>query len=383
MPRHPFPVYFLSKKVKVKKEFFGSSPPSIFVGSWNYPKVFTGILSPTESFKEASLLDSPETWYKLKLNIKEILSLRKQMVYSRFKANVTRHDSKLNEIQKELAQSIRPCEIEIKLKKPPILNISSNNFSPPIPNPGQIERARLTENPKIPKEIDKVVNDSDIASNQAVEELYYNKIKVTHIQKILSAGLLGTKNNKRLVPTRWSITAVDNMLSSSLLKDIKHYPELSEHLLFENTYLGNHYWILMIPRHWSFQLIEISKPGSEHAEFWTDWEDYFPRKKYAKNCVGGYYAARLSVCEYLKKIRRQATVLIIREISPLYNTPLGVWVPRETTKGAFEGKPEKFESLEQAISTLASKIKTPWKKIIALSSLLRILKNQKNLKNFL
>ncbi|MHA1845932.1 MAG: Nre family DNA repair protein, partial [Promethearchaeota archaeon] len=58
------------------------------------------------------------------------------------------------------------------------------------------------------------------------------------------------------------------------------------------------------------------------------------RKNYASNITGAYYAARKSVCEYLHSIKRQARVLIFREVSGGYVVPLGVWVIREAVKNA-------------------------------------------------
>jgi len=39
----------------------GTSPPSVFVGSYNYPKVFVGPMVPP-IHGDTSLLDSPEKW---------------------------------------------------------------------------------------------------------------------------------------------------------------------------------------------------------------------------------------------------------------------------------------------------------------------------------
>ena len=122
--KRSFPHHIFSKKVELKQEFSGSSPPAIFVGAWGYPKVFTGFLSPTNSFKEAAILDSPETWYKEGLKLKQVLSLREQMIYSRFTTSIKKPSSRLNEMQKELVQSIRPCDLEIKLKKMPRLKVN-------------------------------------------------------------------------------------------------------------------------------------------------------------------------------------------------------------------------------------------------------------------
>jgi DNA repair protein NreA len=381
--RRSFPKHIFSKKVELKQEFSGSSPPAIFVGSWGYPKVFTGFLSPTDSFKEAAILDAPETWYKEKVNLKQVLSLREQMIYSRFTASVKAPSSRLNELQKELVQSARPCDIEIKLKKIPTFKVSHHKFAPPIPSPATIEKATLTENPKIPKKIDKVVSDTDLKALGGMQSLYKSKITVTQIQKILSAGLLGLKHKRIMVPTKWSITATDSNLSKEMLRQVRSYPEISEFLLFSNTYLGNHYQILLIPRYWSYQLIEISNPGTVFSQEWIDWESYPPRKGYATNCVGGYYAARLGICEYLTKIRRQATVFVVRETDPSYNTPLGVWVPRETVRGCFQHPPEKFSSLEEAFKVMKRRTKTPWHKIEQKSELLTEMRTQKRLKDFI
>jgi len=40
---------------------------------------------------------------------------------------------------------------------------------------------------------------------------------------MLSIGLLGTQKLKRLVPTEWSITAIDDMLGKHIHKEILRY----------------------------------------------------------------------------------------------------------------------------------------------------------------
>ncbi len=53
-------------------------------------------------------------------------------------------------------------------------------------------------------------------------------------------------------------------------------------------------------------------------------------------------------------MRRQATVLIVREVKPEYNVPVGVWEVRETTKGAFDLPPRIFESEEEGFKAISS-----------------------------
>jgi hypothetical protein len=55
----------------------GSSPPSVFVGSYNYPKVLVGPMVPP-IHGDTSLLDSPEKWAGKSLE--EIINFRLNLV---------------------------------------------------------------------------------------------------------------------------------------------------------------------------------------------------------------------------------------------------------------------------------------------------------------
>ncbi|MHA1296445.1 MAG: hypothetical protein ACTSPH_07545, partial [Promethearchaeota archaeon] len=146
------------------------------------------------------------------------------------------------------------------------------------------------------------------------------------MKRVFSAGLLGTKDKRRLVPTRWAITAVDDIISKALIKEIKQFPEINEYLIFESSYLDNHFKILLFPGKFAYEMNEVWAPNSLwnvslngsnwnlKPQIMTDYEFYEGRKNYASNITGAYYAARKEVCEYLYNIRRQARVLIFREV---------------------------------------------------------------------
>ena len=55
----------------------------------------------------------------------------------------------------------------------------------------------------------------------------------------------------------------------------------------------------MLPYVWGYELFETDdSKGYTH-----DYEKYDGMKHYAYECVGGYYASRLGVLEYLNKIK--------------------------------------------------------------------------------
>jgi len=360
-----------------KTEFSGSSPPEIFVGRWNYPEVYTGILSP-ETYGKNEIMSSPKSWYKNKLSIEKIMQLRNQLIYSRKQSNIKKQESKFKQIFNEIAMAHKSVATQFFLKKPTSFTKHPDTRVPLIAKTAPLQKARLEENTKIKKKVDYLVNDTDIKSAPAILELHKSKIQISSIIKILSAGLLGLKKNRKLVPTRWSITATDDTISKDKLKKIKLMPEIFEYQVFHSTYLGNHYEFLLLPDKYSFEVLEISL---NKFQIWQDYETFFSRKKYADNVTGAYYANRLALTEYLEKVKRQASCLVIREIRPEYYAPCGVGILREASRAAFKN-PEKFPTLQEALQKIQSRLKIHIDNFTKRSWLLNNYKKQTRLNQF-
>lgn len=339
---------------KIEKHFSGASPPEIFVGRYNYPDVNAGILSPN-FFENSDELSMPEIWYEKKFGIGDILTRRNKLVYGRFKTKVKKDDNKLRDLMQEIAMSSKPISTEMFLKNNPKKHLEINKYSPIITNSAQLENARLQENTKVDNKVNYLVSDIHVKSIDAIKELYEGEIPISNINKLLSAGLLGLKLKRKLVPTRWSITAVDDNIGKELLKKIRYYKEINEFMLFHAEYVGNHYEILLMPGNFSFEIIE-AEIKYDKINFWQDHEGFYGRKDYAKEVVGGYYVAKLAVSEYLEKIKKQANVLVLREITNDYYAPLGVGILRETCRDAFNYI-EKFNSLNEAFEKMQERFK--------------------------
>lgn len=370
-------------------EFTGSSPPSLFVSWHNYPKVKIAPLSPTEVF-DSSLLDAPEKWFGL--SQEKIVSLRQQLLRSNKPVSVfdaAKPTYELAEMQ-ELVMASDPTTIDIKLKSRPVPFLSFHESVAPQGPSASLIKMRLQENPSIPKKIDYAVSDTDLKSNEAILSLYLAGFPVSRLHKLLSAGTLGIGKRRRFVPSRWSISATDDTIGKALIDKIKGFQELGELQLFSSEYLGNRFFILLIPGTWAFENLEAWIPGSmwyqekdpNKIHVIQDHEFYGGRKTYASNITGAYYSARLSVCEYLKKVKRQAAALVFREITPEYNIGLGVWVIRQTSRDALSKKPLTFSSLPLALSFIEKKLQTPFKPWKKESKLLDFLQHQKRLSDF-
>lgn len=337
-------------KVKDKltsEDFFGSSPAP-FVGRFGYPYVNVGILSPPEQTQDAWLYDAPLHWSANEFNIPQIVDLRSSLINSRFKANVKQQDKMLS-ISQEVGMASKPVDVEINLEKKPFFRLNTDAFAAPMGPNAQLKKVAITSNPQIHTKVDKVVSDKGLKANDALNYLHSHGFDENFLSKLLSVGTIGIEGNRKLVPTRWSITATDDLLCKNTLKEVRQYPE-SDYTAFFGSYLGNYYLILLFPDVWSYELFETYLPKASWnitntIQFSTDYEGFYGRKDYAENCVGGYYSVRLAVAEKLREMKRQASVLTLRFITGEYALPLGVWVTREASRKALK-KPIKFASKE-------------------------------------
>lgn len=356
-----------------EKSFAGSSPPSVFVSHYGYPKVKIAPMAPTNYLEgdSADLLDNPERWFGKSLE--ELVGYRTQLVRSNIPVSIHAAKNPTSELQKiqEIAMASQKVDVEVELAKAPTAKLEFSNDAPPMGPTAPMKDFRLQENPKIPDKVEYLVSDSHVKAATAMEELFHKRTSVHHLYKLLSAGTLGEKENRKLVPTRWSITAVDDTVGKDLLDRIKDYPQINEFRLFESHFLDNHFYVLLMPREWSFDIMEAYCPGSfwamemKEVHMSADHEFYEGRKNYAENVAGGYYATRLAVLEYLEENRRQAAAVIFREIGPGYQQSMGVWQCRENVRNAMKENSENFDSLDGVLKKLESKLTVPiaeWKK---------------------
>jgi hypothetical protein len=385
---------FKYKDFKQISKLNSNSPPSIFVGSrLKYPLVNVGILSPLEKDENSWVYDDAKYWAKNNFEINDVLKLRDNLLNSRFQSKVT--DSRLNKkfisIAQEIALASKPVDLEIELKRKMNFRRKNDKILTTHGLRAPLKKAKIASNVKIDKKIDRVIND-EIKSTQGITYLYKHKFNEYVLNKILSVGVLGLKKDKRLVPTRWSITATDDILGKELLKKVRDYKWIENYELFFGNFMGNCYLIMLFPNVFNYELFELYFPGSSwnptnDLKASTDYENFSGRKTYATNTVGGYYATRLPILEYLNKIKRQASVLVIRLETPGYWASLGVWVVRESVRKALTNKKLEFLSREELIESSKKigiiKFGYDSSKILKKSKLLEQVKTQTKLKNWI
>jgi hypothetical protein len=328
----------------------GASPPSVFVGRYGYPKVSIGPMVPADIHGNTGILDSPEGW--VGKTLQEILNYRLSLVRGLNSIKINDLDNKFILSLQELTMSSKPAESELIFHKTPTFHQSlllsdQNNdlnkeFTPFGPQ-AEIKSFKLSSTTSSNKKIDNLYSDNTVKATDAVIDLYNNGIEISQINKVLSLGMLGRKNKRHLVPTRWSISATDDIISSYLVKKIELFQSIDKFKVIKYNHFSNYYSIIFIPSDvWSFEMVEAwyDQNNNNGNKFFleSDYEsatglDHYPR------IAGAYFAAKLGILEYLSSYRkRKCSVLVLREIRPEYLVPLGVWQIREGIRDALRSK---------------------------------------------
>ncbi len=382
-----------SARMKVKEIIgridgtFNGSSPAPFVGRFGYPFVNVGMLAPPEESSEnAWRYDAPKFWAGQQLQIPEIVNYRSGLVNSHFRSDVhspkNSGKSRLLEVSQEVGMASKPVDMELSLSSRLSLRMGVDSAAAPTGPAATVRSVRLTSNPTVAVHVEKVVSDTDLKSSEALSYLFSKGYDENFLTRLLSVGNLGLKTNRRLVPTRWSITATDDTLGKHILSEIRDCQSYGHHAYF-GGYLGNYFLVMFFPENWSYELFETAAGMPEYT---TDYEPYTGRSSYAENCAGGYYAARLPILEMLQHLKRQSSVLVIRFITGEYTLPLGVWVVREAVRKALGSKPIEFGSGELMLNYAAvlakKKFSQDISRITGRSLLLRNIRQQRKIAEF-
>ncbi len=344
----------------------GTSPPSVFVGSYNYPKVFVGPMVPP-IHGDTSLLDSPERWKGKSLE--EIVNFRLNLVRGIQKTSINQTDGRYIENLQEVTMSSKPTDTDLIFQKTTSSSISLDGESAPFGPIGEIKSAKFSGISSV-KSIEKAFYDKDLKAQDAVLNLYNSGIEISKIQKCFSIGMLGQK--RKLVPTKWSITATDDIISKSLTNEILDYNLIDSCRVFSYEHLGNVFSIVLFPHRWIYEMIEAWYSNGILG-FGSDNEDA-RGINHPPAIAGAYFAAKLGVVEYLAKKKIQAGVVILREIRPEYAIPVGVWQVREGIREAMKQNPVMADTFEDAVHLASNKMsisKSEWLSHGNISKLMR------------
>ena len=367
------------KSIEVGQELDGSTPPSVFIGSWNYPKVYAGpMMVPQQG--DTAIMDSPESWIPGQKSQEDIIGYRLSLVRGKQSISITDINNSFIEKLQEISLASTSIDSEATFSKRPRGLSFSEETTPHGPS-ALIEKFDI-DAVKWDRELEKVYYDNDLRAREALIDLHQKGVPFSNVQKAFSVGAIGTGKRRKLVPTRWSITACDSTLADTLLKRVKNYPLLETYRVYEFSSLNNYYAVILTPTEWQYEWMEafIKVLGKEELIF-SDYETNAGKKEYSR--VGGcYYTCKMGLLDAMDKEKKQAGAIVLREAYSGY-VPLGVFNVRENIKYAMEQEYGEFEDLKSSLDYVETKLKIPLSKFVKKSDLLQdLLKSRQTTLDF-
>ena len=351
----------------------GSSPPSIFVGSYGYPKVGVGPMVPP-IHGDTTLLDSPELW--LGKTLEDIVNFRLSLVRGIEKISIQNTQGRFIENLHEVAMSSHSIDTDLQFHKTTLPVTTIDGESAPFGPVGDIKSAKFFGT-RSDKSIERVYYDHDLKAQDAVLTLYNKGIDISKIQKCFSIGMLGKK--RKLVPTKWSITATDDIISKSLVSEILEFDLIDSCRIYSHDHLGNMFSVILFPHRWLFEMQEAWHDENK-VGFGFDSEDA-RGIDHPPAIAGAYFAAKLGVAEYLVQKKLQAAVLVLREIRPEYAVPVGVWQIREAIRAAMKKEPYIAGNFIDGVNFASKRMSIGKSEWLSRGRLLKMLK-QKSISEF-
>ena len=157
----------------------GSSPPSVFVGSFGYPRLSVGPMA-VPGMDDSSFLDAPEKWAGMKLE--DIVRYRLSLIRGVKHLRVHESSGRYIESLQDMALSSRPAEAEMVFEKPPIASSTFDGQSAPFGPVGDLKSAKFSTSSS-EKKLERVYYDKDMLANEAVLNLYDAGVEISKIQR--------------------------------------------------------------------------------------------------------------------------------------------------------------------------------------------------------
>ncbi len=236
-----------------------------------------------------------------------------------------------------LALSDTPVEVAVSWKDRPHGGLRFSASEPPRGRHGTIGRLEVIGRPHVPGCVPALLG-RDQPAEQAIVEGYDKGLSPEYLSRLHALGMFGSPPWQ--IPSRWAMSAAYNVCSKRAIQRCKEYSVIGESQLYTAEGMGDRIAIVLLPRPWEFELVEVWHPntlwtlGERKAILVNEHETHRGVSDQALREGGSYFASRMSVVTLLDKEKRQAAALILRAPHPQGSVPLGSEVLARTMETA-------------------------------------------------
>ncbi|MFW9795057.1 MAG: hypothetical protein ACFFEE_12185, partial [Candidatus Thorarchaeota archaeon] len=221
------------------------SPPGLSVEAAKYPMMKAGILASINPREHLSIFDHPESWQGL--DREAILAMRRELYRFSVPVNARAIEySEFVEVLQTLALSVSPVAIEVEASKLPRRNLNPLGGQLPTSPSVEVNSVEIVSEPEVSR-VAKRITQLDIPASESTWKLLDYDYSLDQVARLMSVGLLGRIDSRRLVPTRGAYKAVIDAYINRGLIELIEKPTVSSYRLFSSELLGDDFTILAQP----------------------------------------------------------------------------------------------------------------------------------------
>ncbi len=326
------------------------SPPGLSIEAAKYPIMKAGILASVNPHNHLSIFDHPESWCGLDRDA--ILAMRRELY--RFSVSINARameSSEFIEVLQTIALSVSPVALEIETTKLPQRNLNPLGGQLPSSPAVEISSLEIVSDPEISR-VAKRITQLDIPASESTWKLLDYDYSLDQVARLMSTGLLGRLDSRRLVPTRGAYKAVIDAYINRSLMELVEKPHASSYRLCTSEILGENFTILLQPgeSRVDYLRVERTQKGLEKGS------SFEHLKRSVSDPKTAVYAdhARFSAYENLVKNRENSHMTIFHFARSSNNSILGPWIVRAGVKAALESDPLELDTRNNAFLVLES-----------------------------
>ncbi len=326
------------------------TPPGIIVEAAKYPLMSVGILASTDAQEYLSIFDHPESWTGL--NRETILSMRRELY--RFTVPINARAMKSSdflEVLQTIALSVSPVAIEVETANLPPRDLHPLGGQLPASPAVEIQSIEIVSEPEISRVAQRITQ-LDIPASESSWKLLDYDYSLDQVARLMSVGLLGRTNSRRLVPTRGAYKAViDAYINRSLIELIEK-PMASSYRICTSELLGENFTILIQPGEPRVDYLRIART-QKGLESGASLERLRNAVTDPKTSIFADHA-RFSAYENFVQHKENSHMTIFHYARSNKNNILGPWVVRAGVKAALESNPIELDDRENSLMVLES-----------------------------
>lgn len=326
------------------------TPPGLHIETAKYPILMAGVLASPEPSDFLSIFDHPEAWHGL--DREAVLSMRRQLYRILVPVDAREmHPRNTIEVLQTLALSVSPVALEIDSPSLPPRDLQPMGALLPSSPIVHAQSFELVSEPEISR-VAQRITERDIPASEGIWMLFDYDYSLDQAARLMSVGLLGRLQNRRMIPLKGAYKAVIDTFVNRAVMELMDCPQAATSRVHMGTLFGDRFTVLLTPGESRVDYVRIETAGNRISRGVSIESSRHPDFD-AKTSV---YADHARYSAYSALISEKATshVTIFHLSKNAKNQVLGPWIARAGVKETLQTDPVILDDRADVLAVLFS-----------------------------